>query len=117
VVLGIGHTTLASLVGYRWELYARGDADLVRRARAALFAAAEVRRMTVEPDPGLPRGGFTDLAAEAGVRVRGESRVADLFVSWERRNDVFLEEPGARRRAQVGVRFAYNTDPRGTSAR
>ncbi|HUG53284.1 MAG TPA: hypothetical protein VMR21_06775 [Vicinamibacteria bacterium] len=102
---GIGHTTLASLVGYRWELTAHGDADLLQRESYAVYAAARTRFVTIDPDPALPRDDFLDFAIEGGLRFRREARVLEAFTAFERRNDVFLLVPGARDRGLFGVRI------------
>ena len=102
---GIGHTTLASLVGYRWEVTGHGDVDLLRRDRTSGYGAARARLMTIDPDPALPRGDFLDWALEGGVRFRREHRVFEGFAAYERRNDVFLLVPGARDRGLFGIRI------------
>jgi hypothetical protein len=100
----VGHTTLASLVGYRWELAAGLDVDLRRPA----YAAADVRLVTVERDPLFPRGDFVDVRAEAGARwPRGEA-LLETFAAFERRNDVLLLVPAVRNRLLLGFRIGYS---------
>lgn len=105
---GLGHTTLASLVGYRWEATGHGDVELVRRGHAAGYAAARARLVTINPDPALVRGDFLDWAVEGGVRSTHERRVFEAFAAYERRNDVFLLVPGARDRGLFGIRIVMN---------
>jgi hypothetical protein len=100
----VGHTTLASLVGYRFELMGHADRDVAGSADRALYVSADARFVTAKESIQLPRGGFLDLAAEAGVRFIRDARELDLFAAVERRNDVFLEAPGRRDRALLGFR-------------
>jgi hypothetical protein len=102
----VGHATQASLVGYRWELTAGLDVDVGR----PLYAAGDVRVVTVESDPLFPRGGFMDLRAEVGGRWPREKAVLDLFAAFERRNDVLLLRPAVRNRLLLGFRIGYS-DP------
>ncbi len=106
----IGHTTLASLVGYRWEVTGHGDVDLLRHDRTSGYGAARARLVTIDPDPALVRGDFLDWAVEGGVRFRREHRVFEGFAAYERRNDVFLLVPGARDRGLFGIRFRFAED-------
>lgn len=108
---GVGHTTLASLVGYRWEVIGHGDVELWRRERTAAYGAARARLVTIEPDPALPRGDFLDWAVEGGLRVTREQRVFEAFAAYERRNDVFLLTPGARTRGLFGIRIRLAAQP------
>ena len=103
----LGHTTLDSLVGYRWEAVAEMDAEPARLGPAALFGRANVRVVTVGENPQLARGGFADASIEVGVRWSQESRVLDVFAAAERRNDVFLEVAGRQSRALFGFRISY----------
>lgn len=105
LVLGVGHTTQVSLVGYGWELTARAEADLVRGSFGEGYAAVAVRRVTAEAVPQFPRGSFTDLTLEGGARWRSGPRSLDTFAAFERRNDVFIEVPGARDRLLLGFRI------------
>jgi hypothetical protein len=102
---GVGHTTLDSIVGYRWEVIGHGDVELHRQGGMAIYGAARARLVTVDPEPELPRGGFLDWAGEGGVRFVRESRAFEVFAAYERRNDVFLLTPGARDRGLFGIRF------------
>jgi hypothetical protein len=97
----VGHTTLASLVGYRWEL----TAGLGFELQAPLYGAAGVRLVTVDPDPALPRDDFADVRAEAGGRWRRGNAQLELFAAFERRNDVYLLVPAVRNRLLVGFRI------------
>ena len=106
----VGHTTLASLVGYRWEVTGHGDVDLLRHDRTSGYGAARARLVTIDPDPALVRGDFLDWAVEGGVRFRREHRVFEGFAAYERRNDVFLLVPGARDRGLFGIRFRFAED-------
>jgi hypothetical protein len=101
----VGHTTLDSIVGYRWELTGHGDMELYRRGGMALYGSARARFVTIDPEPELPRDDFLDWAFEGGLRFQRESRVFELFAAYERRNDVFLLTPGARDRGLFGIRF------------
>ena len=106
-VLGVGHTTLASLVGYRWEATGHLDAALLSGPSGEAYVAGDVRFVTVARSPAFPRGDFLDRSAELGGRWRRGGRTLETFVAWERRNDVFLEAPGARTRALLGFRIGY----------
>ena len=105
-VASLGHTTLDSLVGYRWEAIGQVDAVPARLGSAALFGRADVRLVTVK-DSSLPRGSFADVSAETGARWTRDGRTLELFASAERRNDVRLEVAGAHNRALLGFRIRY----------
>jgi hypothetical protein len=101
----VGHTTIASLVGYEWEFTAGLTADLAR----AFYVSGDVRYVTVDPDPAFPRDDFADLRGEAGVRwVRGEATALAFFAAFERRNDVLLLVPAVRDRLLLGFRVGYS---------
>jgi hypothetical protein len=104
--VGVGHTTLASLVGYQWEATAMAEAA-AREDGTAPFGHLEARLVTIGPRSLLDRGDFVDLLAEGGLRVGSVSRNFQLFAAFERRNDVFLEVPGRRNRALFGFRINY----------
>jgi hypothetical protein len=99
----LGHTTQASLVGYRWEATGGLDVDLA----PPLYAAGDVRFVTVAEDPAFPRGDFLDWRAEAGARFRREKAVLETFAAFERRNDVFLLVPAVRNRLLLGFRIGH----------
>ena len=101
----MGHTTLDSIVGYRWEVIGHADVELYRRGGMVVYGAARARLVTIDPEPELPRDDFLDFSAEGGVRFLRESRAFEVFASYERRNDVFLLTPGARDRGLFGIRF------------
>jgi hypothetical protein len=103
----LGHTTLDSLVGYRWEAIAEVDAEPRRLGSGALFLRATLRAVSVGENPPLGRGGFVDMSGEAGTRWSQEGRALDLFAALERRNDVFLEVAGRQDRALFGFRISY----------
>lgn len=105
-VASLGHTTLASLVGYGWEAVAQVDAEPARVGSAALFTRADVRLVTVT-ESALARGSFADLAFEAGTRLVRGGRTLDLFAAAERRNDVRLEVAGRQDRVLIGFRVSY----------
>jgi hypothetical protein len=105
--VGLGHTTLASLVGYEWEATALLEAD-ARTASPTPYGRAEARLVTVGTKSELDRGGFIDATAEAGLRVGSPvSRNFQFFAALERRNDVFLEVAGRRTRGLFGFRINY----------
>lgn len=111
LTLGIGHTTLASLIGYRWELTLRADSQPLRRPWGALYLGALGRLVTTARSDRFPRDGFVDWSVEAGVRLaRGERRL-ETFVAWERRNDVLITEPLTKSRALVGFRLGLQGAP------
>jgi hypothetical protein len=99
--LSVGHTTQQSLVGYQWEVIG----GLALGAEGPLYAAADVRWVTVEPDPAFPRGDFADVRAEAGGRWAQGRAVLQVFAGLERRNDVDLLLPAVRNRFLLGFRI------------
>jgi hypothetical protein len=106
----VGHTTLASLVGYRWELTGHGDVELLGSDRTAGYGAVRARFVTVDPEPELPRGDFLDWVAEGGFRFRHEHRVFEAFAAYERRHDVLLLVPSVRDRGLFGIRIRFAED-------
>jgi hypothetical protein len=104
--VGVGRTTLASLVGYEWEVTAAFEAEL-RKTTPTPYGRLEARLVTVGERSELDRGGFVDASAEAGLLVGAHSRNFQLFVAAERRNDVLLELPGRRDRILFGFRINY----------
>lgn len=106
----LGHTTLTSLVGYRWEALLRVDGELASLPSGALYLRLGLRAVTVEPEAPLLRDDFVDLLAEGGFRLRREERVLELFAAFERRNDVRLLEPGALSRLVAGFRVRLAGD-------
>lgn len=106
-----GRVIQRSLVGYRWELVGRIEADVLPRPWGAAYLRGGLRAVKAAASEQLPRGSFVDLGAEGGLRWdRGGRRLA-LYAAWERRNDVFLEEPGRRDRGILGLRIDYATTP------
>lgn len=107
LTLGIGHTTRASLIAYRWEGTARLESDLVRGSWGALYLDAHARFVTTERSLGFPRDHFVDLLEEAGVRFTRDGRSLALFAAYEHRNDVVLDVLGARDRLLLGFQVGY----------
>ena len=107
-VVGLGHTTLASLVGYRWEATGHLDAAVVSGEKAEAYVAGNVRYMTVQRSDAFPRGNFLDRSGEAGVRWRRGGRTLETFAAWQHRNDVFIQRPGTWSRALFGFRISYS---------
>lgn len=104
--LSIARATLASRVGYRWEVLAALEGALLTRGWGEIYVRTGARVVTAEASPDLPRDGFVDGLLEAGLRFSGGPRALDLFAAYERRNDVFLLVPGGRSRALLGIRFS-----------
>jgi len=116
VELGLGRVTLASLVGYRWELTGRVEGQLLNRHWGELYALADARLVLVEHTPAFPRDSFVDASVEAGVRWTRERRFLELFLAYERRNDVLIETPASRHRALFGLRFGMRRRQRHAAA-
>lgn len=106
----VGHTTLDSLVGYRWELTGHGDVEVIPGERTSGYASGRARFVTVDPEPELLRGDFLDWAVEGGLRYRNEHRVFEAFAAYERRNDVLLLVPSVRTRGLFGIRIRFAED-------
>jgi hypothetical protein len=104
---GLGRTTLASLVGYRWEATGQLDAAIFTGEKAEAYVAGDARFVTVERSAAFPRGNFLDRSAEGGVRWRRGGRSLETFAAWQRRHDVFIQRPGAWSRALFGLRIGY----------
>jgi hypothetical protein len=102
----LGHTVQRSLVGYGWEARVLAEARAPRRGGGP-YLRGELRFVSAGSGTQPPGDGFVDLHGEAGLRGVREGRSFDLFVAWERRNDVFVEQPGARTRALAGFRIGY----------
>ena len=105
--LGLGRTTLASLVGYRWEATGRLDAAVWAGEKTEAYVAGDARYVTVERSDAFPRGNFLDRAAEGGVRWRRGGRTLETFAAWQHRNDVFIQRPGTWSRGLFGFRISY----------
>jgi hypothetical protein len=96
-------------VGYEWELRGVLDIELLRRPWGRAYLHADARFVTVDDQPGFPRGDFVDFLGEGGVRLGPGDRSLDLFLAYEHRNDVLLLSPGARDRALLGLRVGFAT--------
>jgi hypothetical protein len=110
----LGRTTQASLPGYEWEATATAEYTLRPASRAQPYARVSGRLVTVRDaatatSPTLDRGAFLDRAGEGGLRIARGRHAIELFVGAERRNDVLIEEPGARTRALLGLRIVAVT--------
>jgi len=103
----LGRTTLASLVGYRWEAAGRLDATIVGGEKAEVYVAGDARYVTALRSAAFPRGNFLDRSAEGGVRWRRGGRRLETFAAWQRRHDVFVQRAGAWSRALFGFRISY----------
>jgi hypothetical protein len=103
-----GRMLHVSNVGYRWEARAATEHDLVRRHWGGAFLGADLRAMKAVSTPLFPRTGFFDAKLEGGVRLVRERRSFEAFVAAERRNDVRLLSPEARRRIVIGVRLGLS---------
>jgi hypothetical protein len=103
----VGHTVEWRTVGYQWELEGVFDLELLRRAWGGPYVGADVRFVSVDPEGRLARGDFVDFLGEGGVRYARGGRSLDVFVAYERRNDVFVLAPGVRDRALLGVRVDF----------
>jgi len=105
--LGIGHTTQASLVAYRWETMTEAELDLVTWPTGAAYLAGDARFVTREPSALFPEKRFVDFNVEGGLRFTRGSRTLRAFVAWDHRNDVLLELPGVKNRALIGIRVSF----------
>jgi len=103
--LAVARATLASRVGYRWEVAAGVEAEWPAQGWGTGYLRAGVRALSVDAAAEIARDGFVDGLLEAGLRFRGAGDL-DVFAAFERRNDVFLLTPSARSRGLFGVRFA-----------
>jgi hypothetical protein len=106
----LGRTVQASLPGYEWEACARAEAEVWRGGPGRALLRGGVRLVSVRDHDTLPRGGFADWVLEGALRHQRGGRALEAFVAAERRNDVFLEEPGVRRRALFGLRILYERE-------
>jgi hypothetical protein len=103
----VGHTVEWRTVGYQWELTGVLDLEVLRRPWGTPYLRADVRFVTVDAQGSLPRGDFADFLGQVGVRFASGGRNLDLFVAFERRNDVFLFVPGVRDRALLGLGIGF----------
>ncbi len=104
VLASVGRTTQASLPGYEWEARAGAEAALWRQGAGSALLRGALRLVTVRDHDTLPRGDFADWTLEGALRWERDGRALEAYASAEKRNDVFLEQPGSRRRALLGLR-------------
>lgn len=100
-----GYVNLASVVGYKFILTGRIDADLWEHGDAGVYLRMAGRLVTVEPEEPFLRGDFVDLWIETGGRLARGKQLAELYVAYERRNDVYLDQSAKLDRALLGIRF------------
>jgi hypothetical protein len=103
-----GRMLHVSNLGYRWEARAATEHDVLRRAWGKAIVGAELRAIKAVPTALFPRGSFFDAKLEAAVRLVRERRSFEAFVAAERRNDVHLLRPDARRRVMIGLRLGLS---------
>ena len=106
----IGFATLSSGVGYEFVMTGRLEADLWQRKNAGVYLRLGARLVALDPEEPLLRGNFVDLMIETGGRLARGDRMGELFVAYERRNDVYLDRPAKLDRALFGIRFGMG-DP------
>jgi hypothetical protein len=104
VSASLGRTTQASLPGYEWEARAGAEVAAWRQGPGSALLRGALRLVTVRDEETLPRGDFADWTLEGALRWEREGRALEAFVSAEKRNDVFVEVPGSRQRALLGLR-------------
>jgi hypothetical protein len=102
----IGHTTQASLIGYRWEFLGLLEGDILHTHWGAIYGIGRARGVTTQTSPAFPRSGFVDARLEGGIRLEKGERTAQIYVAYEHRNDVLVLEPGSKDRALFGLRLA-----------
>jgi len=107
--LSLGHTTQQALVGYRWEILGQVEATPRRRSRGAPYAVTRLRVVTADRSAALPRDGFTDFVLEGGARWGRAAQTLQVFVAYEHRNDVLIQQPGAKDRALLGFRIGLRS--------
>ena len=103
----VGHTIQWSKVSYLWELTALLEVDVVSRPWGAAYLLASARAVSVKDPPVLARGSFVDFTGEGGLRFPRGGRNLAFFTAYERRNDVYLEVPGLRSRALIGLHVSF----------
>jgi hypothetical protein len=104
-LLGAARTVQRSFVDYEWEFLAAVHVPAVQWTHGELFVESEARFVTTTNRAPYFRDGFVDFTGAAGVRLRREGRVLDLFAAYEHRNDVFLLVPDVRDRALFAFRI------------
>jgi hypothetical protein len=104
VLASLGRTTQASLPGYEWEVRAAAEGRVWQQGSGSALLRGALRLVTVREEDTLPRGDFADWTLEGALRWEREGRALEAFLSAEKRNDVFLEVPGSRQRALLGLR-------------
>jgi hypothetical protein len=108
ILASAGHTTQASLPGYDWEVRAAVEGTLWRQGKGSALLRGGLRLVTVRDHDTLPRGDFADWTLEGALRWEDGGRALEAYVSAEKRNDVFLESPGSKQRALLGLRVLLN---------
>jgi hypothetical protein len=109
LMASLGRTAQASLPGYEWEARAAAEVAAWREGPGSALLRGALRLVTVREEDTLPRGGFADWTLEGALRWERSGRALEAFVSAEKRNDVFLEVPGSRQRALLGLRVLLDS--------
>jgi hypothetical protein len=106
----LGRTTQASLPGYEWEVRAAAEGRVWQQGSGSALVRGALRLVTVREEDTLPRGDFADWTLEGALRWERGGRALEAFLSAEKRNDVFLEVPGSRQRALLGLRVLLDRE-------
>jgi hypothetical protein len=110
--LSLGPVLFAFELGYRFEAEGSADMELVPWTWGQLYASGLLRFVEARPTPEFPRGDFLDGILELGVRWRRAGRSAEVFAAFERRNDASLFVPQVRTGGRIGLRLAFESEPR-----
>jgi hypothetical protein len=110
VLASLGRTTQASLPGYEWEVRAAAEGRVWQQGSGSALLRGALRLVTVREEDTLPRGDFADWTLEGALRWERGGRALEAFLSAEKRNDVFLEVPGSRQRALLGLRVLLDRE-------
>ena len=108
--LSVGPALYSFELGYRWEVVAALEVEVLRRASGTVYSRGGLRWVAVRPDPLFERGSFVDAGFEAGWRVARRAGALEAYLAVESRNDAGVFLPDQRTGARLGVRLALRDD-------